>query len=87
MHKRCEKCNLKFSIEPGFYQGAAYVSYGFQVLNSLIFFNGLFWLSNIHWKNILYILLLTITLATPYVVVLSRTIWLYMFVPYNPKKF
>ena len=40
MHKRCDNCNLKFSIEPGFFQGAAYVSYGLQVLSSLIVFFG-----------------------------------------------
>ena len=27
----CEKCNRKFSIEPGFYYGAMYVSYAFGV--------------------------------------------------------
>ena len=48
MHERCSKCNLKFSLEPGFYQGAAYVSYALQVLNSLIIFNLLFWFTTIH---------------------------------------
>ena len=42
MHDRCDKCNLKFSVEPGFYQWAAYVSFGLQVLSSLIVFNGFF---------------------------------------------
>ena len=42
MHERCDNCNLKFSIEPGFFQCAAYVSYGLQVLSSLNVFNGFF---------------------------------------------
>ncbi len=83
MHERCDNCNLKFSIEPGFFQGAAYVSYGLQVLSSLIVFNVFFWLTNILWQNIVYILLFTVILATPYVVVLSRTIWLHMFISYK----
>ena len=83
MHERCDNCNLKFSIEPGFFQGAAYVSYGLQVLSSLIVFNGFFWLTNISWQNIVYILLFTVILATPYVVVLSRTIWLHMFISFK----
>ena len=57
MHDRCDKCNLKFSIEPGFFQGAAYVSYELQILSSLIFFNSFFWLTNILWQNIVYVLL------------------------------
>ncbi len=28
MHKRCEKCNLHFEPEPGFYFGALIISYG-----------------------------------------------------------
>ena len=83
MHKRCDNCNLKFSIEPGFFQGAAYVSYGLQVLSSLIVFNCFFWLTNIRWQNIVYILLFTVILATPYVVILSRAIWLHMFISHK----
>ena len=83
MHKRCDNCNLKFSIEPGFFQGAAYVSYGLQVLSSLIVFNCFFWLTNIPWQNIVYILLFTVILATPYVVVLSRAIWLHMYISHK----
>ncbi len=87
MHERCSKCDLKFSLEPGFYQGAAYVSYGFQVLNSLIVFNLLFWLTSIHWKNIIYFILGFIIVLTPYIVVVSRSVWIHMFVSYKSKKF
>ena len=87
MHERCSKCDLKFSLEPGFYQGAAYVSYGFQVLNSLIVFNLLFWFTSIHWKNIIYFILGFIIVLTPYIVVVSRSVWIHMFVSYKSKKF
>ena len=86
MHERCSKCNLKFSLEPGFYQGAAYVSYGFQVLNSLIVFNFLFWFTNIHWKDIIYYILAFIIILTPYIVVVSRSVWIHMFVKHRSKK-
>jgi len=87
MHERCSKCNLKFSLEPGFYQGAAYVSYGFQVLNSLIVFNLIFWFTTIHWKDIIYFILVFIIILTPYIVVVSRSVWIHMFVKHNSKKF
>lgn len=85
MYDRCSCCNIKYSIEPGFFQGAAYVSYALQVLNCLVIFNLLFWFNILHWKSILYIMLLSIVLVTPYVVVLSRCIWLYLFIPYQSK--
>ena len=86
MYDNCHVCNLKFSIEPGFYQGAAYVSYALQVLNSLIIFNILYWLLDIYWQQIVYYIFGSIVLLTPYIVVLSRTIWLYLFVSFDPNK-
>jgi uncharacterized protein (DUF983 family) len=32
MNERCSHCDLRFEPEPGFYQGAMYVSYGFTVM-------------------------------------------------------
>lgn len=31
MPERCPVCDLRFEVEPGFYYGAMYVSYGFSV--------------------------------------------------------
>ena len=85
MHERCPNCNIKYCIEPGFFQGAAYVSYALQVLNALIIFNLFFWLNIMHWKTIVYVILFSIIIFTPYVVVLSRCIWLYLFIPFKNK--
>ena len=87
MYERCSYCNLKYSLEPGFFQGAAYVSYALQVLNCLIIFNLLFWTNLVHWKVIVYIIIIFLVLITPYVVVLSRCIWLYLFIPYKRENF
>ena len=86
MYDNCHVCNLKFSIEPGFYQGAAYVSYALQVLNSLIIFNILYWILDVNWQQIVYYIFGSIVLLTPYIVVLSRAIWLYLFVSFDTKK-
>ena len=85
MHERCSNCDLKYSLEPGFFQGAAYVSYGLQVLNCLIIFNLFFWLEVIHWKTLVYVIIVFLVLITPYVVVLSRCIWLYLFISHESK--
>lgn len=31
MHEQCAVCNLRFELEPGFYYGAMYISYAFNV--------------------------------------------------------
>ena len=85
MHERCSNCDLKYSLEPGFFQGAAYVSYALQVLNCLIVFNLFFWFDIMHWKTLVYVIIIFLVLITPYVVVLSRCIWLYLFIPHESK--
>ena len=39
------------------------------------------------WKNIMYFILLSIIVLTPYIVVVSGSVWIHMFVPYKSKKF
>ena len=83
MNKSCSNCDLKFVIEPGFYQGAAYVSYGLQILTSLIVFNVLFWLTPATLNQIILTICLIIIAMMPYYVVLARSVWLALFIPFQ----
>ena len=80
----CENCNLKYEIEPGFWYGAMYISYGLTVFVAI-----LTWL-------ILYILIkeidifiqisiisFLIIILFPVIYFLSRLIWINLFVSYN----
>lgn len=84
MPDHCPNCGQKFNLEPGFYYGAMYVSYGI----------GVAWLSTIYIAMmVLYpettipqYLLVGITssiLLIPYFFRLSRSIWIHLFVPYD----
>ena len=86
MNKNCSNCDLKFVIEPGFYQGAAYVSYGLQILTSLIIFNLFFWTTQATLNQIILIICIAIVGLMPYYVVLARSVWLALFVPFDSKK-
>ena len=86
MNKRCSNCDLKFVIEPGFYQGAAYISYALQIFTSIVIFNLFFWFSNATINQILLAICCFIIVLTPYYVVLSRSVWLALFVPFDKKK-
>ena len=81
----CDVCNQKYSKEPGFYQGALYVSYGLGValfvtiwVSCNLFFNNL----NV-WIQIGMVASASIILA-PYLFALSKIIWANLFISYNP---
>lgn len=89
MHQKCDLCGQPLEIEVGFYYGTSYVSYaltvaisvatciawwvliGFSLNDSRFFF----------WMGFNIVVLLA---AQPYLMRLSRSIWLSFFVKYNP---
>lgn len=89
MNEACTVCNQKYDMEPGFWFGTAYVSYALTVAFSVTTFVAwyvligmstqdyrLFW-----WLGTNAVLLL---LLQPWLIRLSRVIWLYFFIKYNP---
>jgi len=89
MHKHCPECNQGFDPEPGFYFGAAYVSYGLTVGLWIALFVALFafdaWgiISFSFTEDPLFLMgwgigLLLVLL--PLIYRLSRSIWIHMFV-------
>lgn len=88
MQETCPVCKQPFNIEVGFYYGTAYVSYAFAVLFSALTFI-LWWLTIgfslednriFIWLALNAILLIALQ---PYLMRLSRTIWLAFFVHYD----
>ena len=88
MHKECPECGQPFELEVGFWYGTAYVSYAMTVLMSVASFalwwviigmsttdNRFFW-----WMGINGALLI---LLQPWIMRLSRVVYLYFFVGYD----
>jgi pheromone shutdown protein TraB len=88
MHDKCPVCEQLMEIEVGFYYGTSYVSYALTVAISVITFvawwiligmsvndNRFFW-----WMGFNITLLIVLQ---PYLMRLSRAIWLSFFVRYN----
>ena len=89
MHKGCPICGQRTEIEVGFYYGTGYVSYALTVGLSLISF--VLWFMTIGMSvednRFFYWLIanaVILVLMQPYLMRLSRTIWLSFFVRYNP---
>ena len=89
MNDRCKHCNESFRREPGFYFGAAYVSYGMVV--ALGFLNALFiylLMGNplYNFIPLLSSIFISNVLLMPAIFRYSRIIFLYMFVDFDPTK-
>jgi uncharacterized protein (DUF983 family) len=89
MHDKCPECGQPYELEVGFWYGTGYVSYALTILMSAASFilwllvfgmstedNRFFW-----WLGINSVLLLALQ---PWIMRLSRAIYLYFFVHYDP---
>ena len=80
MYDECPICQQDFKIEPGFYFGAAYISYG---INVALFISTFFivYLGFGKGMNVFIPVILGILLVfLPIIFRLSRSIWLHIFV-------
>lgn len=88
MYDNCPVCNQKFDLEPGFWFGTGYVSYALTVAISVITFiawyvligvsfndNRVFW-----WLGINTLMLI---ILQPWIMRISRVIYLYFFVSFD----
>jgi uncharacterized protein (DUF983 family) len=88
MPEACPVCKQKMELEPGFYYGTGYVSYGLSVgitiLVAVLF--ALTWGFSYKDYSIFYFLgmdIFLLILLQPYLMRISRVIYLYMFVKYG----
>lgn len=89
MSKRCHECNQPFELEIGFWYGTGYVSYALSVALSVASFVAWFVLIGVSTKDNRFFwwlgfnVFLLVSLQ-PWLMRLSRVIYLYFFVRYNP---
>jgi uncharacterized protein (DUF983 family) len=84
MNEKCSHCGLKYQIEPSFFYGAMYVSYGLNVAVGI----AAFLLSYLVFASSLKVAFISIIAALvllfPFVLRWSRNIYINMFVSYDP---
>lgn len=89
MPEKCAECRQPFELEPGFYYGTGYVSYGLSVFYLIITF--------ILWKLLIGMsvddnrffvwmafAIASLILLQPWLMRFSRVMYLYFFVRYDP---
>ena len=82
----CPKCELKFNIEPSFYQGSYYVAYALGVaLFVTIWVLKLLFFPNVGPKTLLISVLISLVVLSPWFYALSKIIWINFFIKYDKR--
>lgn len=84
MHENCSHCGLKYQIEPSFFYGAMYVSYGLNVATGIAAFIISFVLLGSSLKVAFIAIIVSLIVLFPFVLRWSRNIYINMFVSYDP---
>lgn len=83
MPDNCPKCGQDFQIETGFYLGAMYASYAITIAINVFVFASLTFLFDFNLMLFLIVDAFVLLISMPYVVTVSRSIWLSLNVKYD----
>jgi uncharacterized protein (DUF983 family) len=84
MNEHCGHCGFKYQIEPSFFYGAMYVSYGVNVALGIAAFIVSFLILEQSIKVAFITILATLIILYPLVLRWSRNIYINLFVSYDP---
>jgi uncharacterized protein (DUF983 family) len=85
MNDHCSHCGLKYQIEPSFFYGAMYVSYGLNVAVGIAAFIVSFVFFGVTIEESFLTIVIALIVLFPFVLRLSRNLYINMFVSYDPK--
>ncbi|MBQ0768596.1 MAG: DUF983 domain-containing protein [Bizionia sp.] len=85
MHEKCSHCDTKYKIEPSFFYGSMYVSYGVGIAFAVAA-----WIISYVFLNSTPLtgfiaIVITLVVFMPYIMRLSRSIWINIFMGYDKK--
>ena len=85
MHERCSTCSTKYKIEPSFFYGAMYVSYGVGIAFAVAAFVIAKLLLGANLVITFIAIVATMIFFMPVIIRLSRNIWINFFFKYDPQ--
>ena len=86
MHEHCPHCGLRYEIEPSFFYGSMYVSYGYSVALFVATYIIMNWIYEPGIWDIVIALGAVVLLMAPIILRISRVTWLNLFVKYHPER-
>lgn len=84
MHDHCRNCGFKYKVEPNFFFGAMYVSYGLAVGVGIAIFLIWHYILNSGLINAFIAIVVGLVLLMPVITRISRNIYINIFVNFNP---
>ncbi|NLP58004.1 DUF983 domain-containing protein [Lutibacter sp. B1] len=85
MNETCSNCGLKYMMEPSFFYGAMYVTYGITVAIAVATFVIATLFFNLSLIESFIPIVIVLILTAPISLRLSRIIWINIFVHFDPK--
>ena len=86
MHERCPNCDTKYKIEPSFFYGAMYVSYGVGIAIAVAAFVIAYLFIGLN-RNLTFVtIVVTLLILLPVITRVSRNIWINFFFKFNQEK-
>lgn len=83
MHEKCSHCKLVYQIEPSFFFGAMFVSYGLGVLIGIFTFLLSYFVFHADLKTSFIAIVVALILCNTLIMRWSRNIWINIFVHYD----
>lgn len=83
MYERCSHCQTKYKMEPSFFFGAMYVSYGLGIAFSVAAFVIVYLLFGGGLLTSFLAITLTLVIFMPVIIRWSRNIWINLFLSYD----
>jgi hypothetical protein len=83
MHEKCSHCKLVYQIEPSFFFGAMFVSYGLGVLIAIFTFLLSFFVFHVNLKTSFIAIVVALILCNTLIMRWSRNIWINIFIDFD----
>ncbi|WP_396181099.1 DUF983 domain-containing protein [Flavobacterium sp.] len=83
MHETCSHCKQVYKIEPSFFFGAMFVSYGLGVLIGIITFLVSHFVFQANLKTAFISIIVALILSNTLIMRMSRNIWINIFVHFD----
>ncbi len=84
IHDHCSHCKTKYRLEPSFFYGSMYVSYGLGIAFAVAAFVISYLFIGTSLKAAFFAIVGTLVVMMPFIMRWSRNIWINLFMSYDP---
>ena len=86
INDKCSHCNTRYRMEPSFFYGSMYVSYGVGIAFAVVAFITSYIVFESTLVTAFITIVLTLVVLMPIIMRLSRNIWINLFMSYDKSK-